>query len=771
MISFINDQGAEIQLEEDLLITKQVASFKTFKIKGDISVSFDVENNSANRKTLGYYGFAQINSPVFSSTPFNLVKNGNILMRGLMVIEEDTGETLSLYFISGNSDWFKAFNFNCREIRTNRYSTTWDTNSISNSLNKSEGIVFPFIDWVYQGYKGDKYLNLDTVSGFGDSLNDVFPVCDSFPCLFVHTLLDEIAIQAGVKIDGNIFDDKFFKTLIITPDKPDIVDPETESVINTTAFGSATVKVQAVAPNMTALDVIKWVCVSFSIVPVFDTFSQTLTLDLLDRKKLEDAKDWSQYVQDYNIKYDQTQHKYIRITQPDDATLADYNSVNDVQYGELDIQSDKLDGQGEDVYTSPFAPSVDIPQSGPLEFSLPYIPMYVLQDDQEYEYTSVTQKGIVLPTSTDIYMQINGAGFPFTSSNAGTYLLRFADDLDGISYNRMWKYFADSFPSNTAFTIYQGTDTFSTGTFYTQSISKGTPGNRVLSFISSIPVSSVSTLTGATSNLKLTEGDPNRSGTKYNQLTNVPTAYYHKQFTYSSLNAYRQGLAYGPISGHTDYSLSDNYFRYLKGMVTGPTIRTNMLLPEKEFIDFNFEFVYLNTGRLNGYFFVDSIVNYKDATTPVEVNLLQIQRDEQIVNQVLSAYTLTAASRQFNLTGQAVNFTYDPYMVRIYLSSEEVLTSDVKIQYKKNLETVTTTTVTASTSPTLITTLYLNPGGSVYVNMRSMSNAYITFGAANSSPAPSTGYCGKNGYTQTNINSATDIYINVASFDGDVITC
>lgn len=767
MISFINDDGGQIQLEEDLLITKQVASFKSFKIKGDISVSFNVENNSVNRKTLGYYGFAQINSPVFSSTPFNLVKNGNILMRGLMVIEEDTGDTLSLYFISGNSDWFKALAFNCREIRTDRFKADWNRTSISASLNKTEGIVFPLVDWFYRGEKADRYLNLGTSSGFADSLNDIFPVCDSFPCLFIHTLLGEIANHAGIKIEGDIFDDRFFKTLILTPDSCDVVDPETGSIINYTPNFTGEVKVQAVAPNMTALDVIKWVCVSFSIVPVFDTFSQTLTLDLLDKKKLEDARDWSAFVQDYNIKYDQTQHKYIRINQPNDATFDEYNAVNEVRFGEIDIQSDKLDGQMEDVYTSPFGPSYEYTESGRFELSLPYIPMYTFSDDQEYIYSSVAVAGTI---STDTYITVNGTGFPFNgSANAGTYFLRFEDDnnyYDG--YIRMWTYLA-TFPSSTSFTAYGPQNispTTSTGKFYTQSISKNNPGNRVLSFIKSVPLSSIGNYS------TFVEGTPVLATSS--TITNVSTAYYHKPFTYSSLNAYRQGLAYGPISGYTDYSLSDNYFRFLKGMVTGPTIRTNMLIPEKDFIDFNFEFIYLNTGRLNGYFFVDSIVNYKDATTPVEVNLLAIQRDEQIVNETITAYTLTADSRAYALTGQTANLVYVPvYAVNVYVSSQALYTPDMILEYEENSEGPNTEQFTMSTSPTLIVTMNVESGGTASVRMYGLDIYYnqfdCTYGVANTSPAPSTGYCGTS-YTQT-ITGPTDIYINVAVSGGNLVTC
>ena len=45
MIVFKNDIG-ELVVDQDVLFTKQVATFKNFTIKGDVSVNFNVKNNS-----------------------------------------------------------------------------------------------------------------------------------------------------------------------------------------------------------------------------------------------------------------------------------------------------------------------------------------------------------------------------------------------------------------------------------------------------------------------------------------------------------------------------------------------------------------------------------------------------------------------------------------------------------------------------------------------------------------------------------------------------
>jgi len=81
-------------------------------------------------------------------------------------------------------------------------------------------------------------------------------------------------------------------------------------------------------------------------------------------------------------------------------------------------------------------------------------------------------------------------------------------------------------------------------------------------------------------------------------------------------------------------NMSANYFKkvfsetYLKNVskaVKNATIRTKMRLPQSVFQSFEFDrFIYLNTGCINGYFLVESILNYNDGNSLVEVNLYNV---------------------------------------------------------------------------------------------------------------------------------------------------
>jgi len=690
MTSFINDEGQEIQIDEDVLITRQVASIKNFKIKGDFSVSFNVPNNSANRKTLGYYGINQLNSPVFSENYFNLVRNGNIMMRGQMVIEEDTGDEISLYFVSGNANWFNLFQFNCRDLRNTNYSTRWGSSSIQDSVGKTSGIVFPLVDWMYKGQKGDMYFDYSTQSGLD---GEVFYLYDYFPCLYVHTLFEEIAKFSGVKIEGNLLADKFFKTLILTPDSPDIYDPETQNQLRVSVPDDVynLITVQAIAPNLKAIEMIKWACVTFGVIPLYDTFSNTLTLDVLDKKVLQ-GDDWSAYVKEYNIKYDQVENNIIRVESPTDDLLDAYNSINDIKFGELNIQSSKQDGQDNELYTSPFPVCFDT-KDNRYSIALPYIPMYELEDEDGFDYTAVSSVGFV---GTDSYIQVDGIGFPFDSDKLGQYIVRMKDNngyYDG--YRRVWTYLTN-YGSNTSFTAFgpYNVPTTSTGIVYTQSVSKGSPGTRVLSFIPSIPTDGISTLPSFESVLKV--GNP---AVKTN-LTNAPTAYFYKPYYgYGDLDQYRQGLSYGYIDGYNDFGIEDNYYNYINGMVTGPTIKTKMLIPEKVFSEFNFDFIYLNTGRLNGYYFVDSIVNYKDAVTLAEVNLLSVFKERVSTQQgeiPVTNYTIVSDPGVYTYTGTDVTLT--PLKLDIQIDLFTIYGSTFKATYTSVETKQLSRTNTGSTS-------------------------------------------------------------------------
>lgn len=623
MTSFVNDDGLELQYSgEDVLISKRSATFKNFTIQGDFSVNFTVKNNSYNRKVLGYHGYNQVGNPAYSQNTFKLVRNGNELEKGLLVIQEDDGKELSLFFISGNSNWFNLFNFNCRDIRNHSLSlqanlssvvATWGMNTSGTITGPPTdyGIVFPLYDVMYKGQKFDQYF-LDSFlkSGIGNSE----PIAvEIFPALFVHTLVNELSKIAGVKISGDLLDEKAYRNLIITPESATLIDPETEKEIDTiglyTTSAADYIKVGALAPDMIASDFIKWLCISFGCAPTYDSYSKTLSLNVIDKFKKESAEDWSEYFKSYKIEYDLYQNNYIRVEEGEGTEA--YNSDRETKYGDANIQSDKEDNSSNEIYQSPFKPVVDYVGPAPtgsatydFKWATPFIPYFELEDEEEYEYTSVT-------IGTNGSTTFNGSGFPFDTTSD---FIAFRVQDDGGYYTGYHTTYSTVAAGATTITSKCNFIGDSSGKLYTQTIRKGTPGARLLNYIPRIGANQVSRKSS------ILVGDPGTSA----GFTQIATAYYHKTFTgYPALdNGYRTGLAYGQIEGYNDIPLETRYLKNISEAVKKPTFVGYFVLPEAKYKSFNFDkFVYLNTGEINGYFLVESIVNYKDAKTLVEVRM------------------------------------------------------------------------------------------------------------------------------------------------------
>jgi len=212
MTSFIvNGEYIEI---EDVALTRQVVSFFEFKIKGDVSVSFSLPNDSDTRRKLGYYGFGQKGSPAYSRIPATMVKNGNTVSTGSIIIE-DSGEDITGYFISGNSSWFDLLKFNIKDIDYSDYVVSADAHDSRKSIES--GITFPVVDWAFHGEKlGYEFCHITGEGGLQEM----------FPCFFLHSLVSSIARHSGLKISGSLLNDYIFRHIVITPEGPDMSWPD-----------------------------------------------------------------------------------------------------------------------------------------------------------------------------------------------------------------------------------------------------------------------------------------------------------------------------------------------------------------------------------------------------------------------------------------------------------------------------------------------------------------------------------------------------------------
>lgn len=630
MTEFVNDNGQRLQYGgDDVTFTKQIASFRDFKIKGDFTVSFTIDNNSVNRKALGYFGIQQIGNHAFAANKFNLIRDGNFSAKGNIIIEDDDGEKIGCYFVSGNANWFNSFDFPANQINNTTYNVYWDVNGITGTFTKTYGIVFPVIDFAFYRQKYDKNFltapfagsgdafTLDTRQGISKVVNTGIGVTELYPCLYIHTLIQELARTANIRIGGNLLNDQLYNSLVMTPAGPDLYDQSGNVITSYYASVSAgyaqVIPISAIPdPNLKAIDVIKWLCFSFGCIPTFDEFSQTLSLDMLDKVQKENADDWSDYFQGFQIKYSNFfENNYIHAAAPsEDELKVNYNPLNIIPYGEINIKSKKSDGSSIDLYTSPFAPVKD-DIGGPLKWATPFVQFIKLTDSETFTYTSVANDGAGHAKFVGDF-----SGSQFLAGGGGTLnalCIKVIDDNGTYSGYILTN--LTSAQSTAAIIVEAPFLTTSTGTLVFQSVEKQKTGNRILSCISSLLANNV--ISGG----NISFGNAAVGGVK----TTVAGAYYSKPiYPYSDLNNYQKGLSYGEINlpTYNDISLNDSYFNKINTFLRNPPLYAFFTLPERVFSSWDFtKFIYIKNEELTGYFFVEAIENYKDDTTVVRCTL------------------------------------------------------------------------------------------------------------------------------------------------------
>lgn len=220
MTSFVDDDGNYLDYSgDDFTITKQALSITDLRIKGDVSVNFSLDNNSVNRKLLGYFGPMQISSPALTKIPFNLIRNGNTLSRGNIVIQNIDADTLDCYFISGNTGWFNDFQFNIQELNLNDHVRTWNYTNMVATKSATGGIIFPLIDFAYKNEKFyqtfSTYMNREITENGSTEYVNWFS--DFYPCFYLHTLIDEISKDSGYKFSGSLMTDALYLSALIVP--------------------------------------------------------------------------------------------------------------------------------------------------------------------------------------------------------------------------------------------------------------------------------------------------------------------------------------------------------------------------------------------------------------------------------------------------------------------------------------------------------------------------------------------------------------------------
>jgi hypothetical protein len=735
-MTFIDDSGNVLQFDGDFAITKQAVSFLTGSIKGDVSITFSIDNNSTNRKILGYGGPNAASQAFISKQTFTRVRNGNVIDRGYIVIQSEDSDILKCFYISGNSNWIQilsglitSLDYLGNGIGKN-YSVKLDFSTQVNArIGQNYGIVFPFVDWymgLNRGYITNNSGNLNSVNignsktALYDSSHDAinYPLNDLYPCFFISSLIDEIAAQNGIKIDGNLLNDSLFNSVVVTPgngfmrraqgpiinitgatqsipsstNNPYIsfglvIDstglfnsstgrytPNTRTgykvtlnVITGSPTGSFTINVRSGSgtnfgaisggetgdskifsvtvelgdyfyvtvsnsaaaqnvkidlviqektgvgyneyvnpsnflPPISCFDILKSIINNFGCNAYFNDASKTLSINIIDKIKLEDSLDWSAYYKSHQTDYitDKAQNNYIVHKQNNvDVSINKYNDLNKTNYGDGNIETDfnlKSDNNIIELSSSPSSFAISTSRT-----YVSNIPLVTLADDSvNYTYSSISSGG------TGISRFVTGDSSPFQQGE----IVRIINSANvDLGYFRV-----EAISNGTEVPIeftFRATDT---GTIRKQKITFNDVGLRFLTVKSNISIKELLPL------MTYANGDT--------MITNIDYAVYSKQMTgLNSIDQWKNNLSIDnpDIEGFSDPTLKEIYFNKIKRFVGAPNIRCTMTIPESIYQAYSFDrFIYLKTKDLTGYFYINNFENYVDGNTPVILNLYML---------------------------------------------------------------------------------------------------------------------------------------------------
>lgn len=612
MTSFIDDDGNELDYDgKDFGLTRQLITPKDFKFKGDFSVNIKLKGTAKNRKILNIWSNQQIGSSAFVPVIFSLIQESELLLRGKIVVLGDDGDEIECFFVSGNTNWIRLFDFKCNEFRSTRWDRIWsiatitDVSSLGNFARRS-GIVFPLIDYLFQGQRAtNRFINTLVLRTEEDG--DIFT--DYYPCCFISTIVDEIFRHAGIILDDSeIMADPLYRDVILTPSGNNFIDPVTgESVFYYSGLAGAKtlgtgflIKPEMIAPEFKAVELLKWIAIVTGSFISFDTESNTLKFRKFDKLDLTNCPDWSDRIKTFDIQYDSVkQHNYINYPDLDgDTSVRAFNKINTTKYASADIQSAKEDGTSRTVYTSPIYPAKDYSSTTKFRWAAPYVPFMSFEDSKEYSYSSV-----VIGASGEAIL--TGTGFDLTG-----HIIRVMDD-NGL-YDGFW--ITDTYNS-TGVSLDMTSRFFgnSTGKFYTQNVTFNKTPTALL------VVDDNSTYEIFTSPSSVVVGSSIE--------TFLPTAYFSKPRPagYSELDDnHRISLAFDFIDmpGYTDFPIRKLNWNILEKLIVNPPIKCSALLNKSDVLNYESKpIVFVKKEDLSGRFLVERIENFKNSNTECTVYL------------------------------------------------------------------------------------------------------------------------------------------------------
>lgn len=374
-------------------------------------------------------------------------------------------------------------------------------------------------------------------------------------------------------------------------------------------------------PKKQGIDLIKFIVQYFGCSVYFNENSKDVIVNIIEKISKENALDWSDYYVSHRSEYtvEQAQNNYIRFTPTDELNVGAYNDRTSIGFGEGNIPTANTLKFQNDLFTVPFCASF-FGQSLNSIFN-PICPLFELTDNGAGYAFTATANGINTPGGSENFTMTVSSPMPYSTGGGPCEVWRIVtNEIGEIGY-----YVTFGLDAGPKAYFYGIIGASYSGIMYRQNITYKNNASRILIANPNRNIRDIS-LPGSVSSIKVTTG---------NEVSNNSTLYDHVAFSWFSkpktgqaFDAQRTtlGVDNPNITGWTtQHTIKEMYFNKISGILNNPTVRAQMILPKAVFQSFDFSnFIYIKTKDLTGYFFVDSIVNYEDSKTSVEVNLFML---------------------------------------------------------------------------------------------------------------------------------------------------
>lgn len=366
------------------------------------------------------------------------------------------------------------------------------------------------------------------------------------------------------------------------------------------AFGKSSV------PKWTKQQFVSQVLAIFNVVPAYDPYTKTVTLNLFDKIKSKEPIDISEFVEAPEIDYSEFISDYgrsnnFRYQETDIDNLQEYNISTFLKYGTgvIPVDNDFIE-ESKDVLESDFAAPISY-INGAFDMSLERIPFVELEEDVNTTFTGVADSGGLA--------QFNVTDDLFSVGD----LVRVSDSTNN-SYNG--EFLVATVGSGFITLREPAYDTNATGTI-TKLVHQFTTDDSVYLFLN-IPNYTISKASGNTSFYL--------EDTTY---SSIAIAYFNLLNTGNQINTeYKQGLSFGSIVNPLFYqrTMLQDYWATFGRILNDPVkLKQNAYLPWKIHNQIDFlRPIMIKTLETTNLYYCNLERGYQNSYTPVELELIKL---------------------------------------------------------------------------------------------------------------------------------------------------